>query len=268
MSSRTRPEFLYFLPAALIVFLCDCLPAGAAPFQQPVQAADEYASARRRMVEQELRARGIKDPRVLAAMERVPRHHFVPESLRAAAYDDRPLPIGEKQTISQPYIVSLMTELLELEPEDEVLEIGTGSGYQTAVLAQLAKAVCTIEILPGLGARAKKVLAALDIRNIEFKIGDGFYGWEERAPFDAILVTAAAGKIPEPLARQLREGGRLVMPLGEPGKTQRLIRAKVSAGRLIVEDLSAVLFVPLRGAIEKPARPGGRPGPGRSENGK
>jgi protein-L-isoaspartate(D-aspartate) O-methyltransferase len=206
------------------------------------------------MIERDLRGRGIKDSRVLAAMAAVPRHRFVPDNLRAAAYDDRPLPIGERQTISQPYIVAFMSELLELRPTDKVLEIGTGSGYQTAVLSHLSEAVSTIEILPALGERAKKILDELNFTNIAFKIGDGFYGWEERAPFDAILVTAAAPKIPEALVRQLRDGGRLVMPLGESGKSQRLIRARKGADRLKIEDFSEVLFVPLRGAIEQPAR--------------
>jgi len=205
------------------------------------------------MVERDLRARGIKDPRVLAVMEAVPRHLFVPDNLRAAAYDDRPLPIGEDQTISQPYIVAFMSELLELKPSDRVLEIGTGSGYQTAVLARLAAAVNSIEILPSLSARARKLLDGLDYKNIEFKVGDGFFGWEDRGPFDAIVVTAAAPKIPEPLWRQLRDGGRLVMPLGAPGKSQKLIRARKSAGQPNIEDFTEVLFVPLRGAIQQPS---------------
>ena len=215
---------------------------------------DNYRAARRTMLERDLRARGIKDQRVLAAMAAVPRHLFVPERLRSLAYDDRPLPIGEGQTISQPYIVAFMSELLALKPTDSVLEIGTGSGYQTAVLASLADSVSSIELLPSLGERAKKILAGLGYKNIETKIGDGFFGWEERGPFDAILMTAAAPKIPEPLWRQLREGGRLVMPLGEEGKSQRLIRARKSAGQPNIEDFSEVLFVPLRGAIQKPAR--------------
>ena len=206
------------------------------------------------MIERDLRGRGIKDSRVLAAMDFVPRHRFVPESLRSAAYDDRPLPIGANQTISQPYIVAFMSELLELKPTDKVLEIGTGSGYQTAVLSHLVEAVSTIEILATLGERAKNILGELGFKNIAFKVGDGFYGWQERAPFDAILMTAAAPKIPEALVRQLRDGGRLVMPLGEAGKSQRLIRARKIAGRLKIEDFSEVLFVPLRGAIEQPAR--------------
>ncbi len=211
-------------------------------------------AARRTMVERDLRGRGIKDERVLAAMEAVPRHLFVPSHLRDLAYADRPLPIGEGQTISQPYMVALMSELLALKETDTVLEIGTGSGYQTAVLARLAASVSSIEIVPSLGDRAKKVLDGLGYKNIELKIGDGFFGWEERGPFDAILLTAAAPKIPEPLWRQLREGGRLVMPLGEEGKSQRLIRARKSAGQPVIEDFTAVLFVPLRGAVQEPSR--------------
>jgi protein-L-isoaspartate(D-aspartate) O-methyltransferase len=251
--SRKRAESFHLAPA-LILFLQVLTPAGHALQQPPGESPDAYHVARRVMIERDLRGRGIKDPRVLAAMAAVPRHRFVPENLRVRAYEDRPLPIGENQTISQPYIVALMSELLELKPTDRVLEIGTGSGYQTAVLAHLAAAVSSIEIIPSLGTRAKRILDELDFKNIEFRIGDGFYGWEDRGPFDAILVTAAAPKIPEPLARQLRDGGRLVMPLGAPGKSQRLIRARQSAGRLKTEDLTEVLFVPLQGAIQKPAR--------------
>ena len=206
------------------------------------------------MIDRDLRGRGIKNEKVLGAMDTVPRHMFVPGHLRAQAYDDRPLPIGEGQTISQPYIVALMSELLELKSTDKVLEVGTGSGYQAAVLARLAASVNSVELLRSLSERAKKVLDELNFKNIELKIGDGFYGWEERGPFDAILVTAAAPRIPEPLWRQLREGGRLVMPMGDPGNDQRLIRARKSGGQAKIEDLSAVLFVPLRGAIERPAR--------------
>jgi protein-L-isoaspartate(D-aspartate) O-methyltransferase len=249
--SKTRTEFFSLLLAALVLLSCPLFPAGAA-LQPPID--DTYAPARRAMIDRDLRGRGIKDRRVLAAMERVPRERFVPEHLRWASYDDKPLPIGQNQTISQPYIVAFMTELLELKPTDRVLEIGTGSGYQTAVLARLAEQVSSIEILPELGERARKTLAALDFANVEIRIGDGFYGWEERAPFDAILVTAAAARIPERLAAQLRDGGRLVMPLGDPGKTQRLIRARKTADRLKIEDFTEVLFVPLRGAVEKPDR--------------
>lgn len=207
------------------------------------------------MVERQLRRRGIKDERVLAAMGRLPRHLFVPERQRGSAYEDRPLPIGEGQTISQPYIVALMTELLELGGGEKVLEIGTGSGYQTALLAELASQVFSIEILPKLSERAKKTLAELGYRNVEIKTGDGFYGWDEKAPFDAILVTAAAPKIPEALWRQLKESGRLVMPLGDPaGREQRLIRAIKKAGQPVIENFTAVLFVPMTGAIEERRR--------------
>jgi protein-L-isoaspartate(D-aspartate) O-methyltransferase len=167
------------------------------------------------MVDRDLRRRGIKDERVLAAMGAIPRHLFVPGRQRSSAYEDRPLPIGEDQTISQPYVVAWMTELLELRSSEKVLEIGTGSGYQTAVLALLTAEVLSIEILPKLSERASKNLADLGYRNVQLKVADGFYGWDEKSPFDAILLTAAAPKIPEPLWRQLREGGRLVMPLGD-----------------------------------------------------
>jgi protein-L-isoaspartate(D-aspartate) O-methyltransferase len=231
------------------------VPAQTAQLEsRPPESQDAFARPRRTMVARDLRGRGIKDERVLAAMGEIPRHLFVPERQRPSAYADRPLPIGERQTISQPYIVALMTELLELQPSERALEIGTGSGYQTAVLAQLAAEVCSIEILPTLSARAKKILDDLGYKNIRLKVGDGFYGWAELSPFDAILVTAAAPKIPEPLSRQLREGGRLVMPLAEGERNQRLIRARKSGGKLTIEDISAVLFVPLTGAIQKQDR--------------
>ncbi|HWO43168.1 MAG TPA: protein-L-isoaspartate(D-aspartate) O-methyltransferase [Candidatus Eisenbacteria bacterium] len=206
------------------------------------------------MVERDLRRRGIRDPRVLDAMASVPRHRFVPERWRSAAYDDRPLPIGHGQTISQPYIVAFMTELLELKGREKVLEIGTGSGYQTAVLATLATQVFSIEIIPSLSARAKAVLDQLGFHNVHVKTGDGFFGWPEHAPFDAIVVTAAAPKIPEPLWQQLREGGRLVMPLGEPGQPQKLVRVRKIGGNKSVEDFTDVLFVPLTGAIREAPR--------------
>jgi protein-L-isoaspartate(D-aspartate) O-methyltransferase len=212
---------------------------------------DAYAAQRRVMLDRDLRGRGIKDARVLAAMEAVPRHLFVPEKLRASAYEDRPLPIGEGQTISQPYIVAYMTELLELRDNDKVLEIGTGSGYQAAVLARLAVAVYTIEIIPALGQRAAALLQQLGFTNIQVKIGDGFFGWEEKAPFDAILLTAASPRVPEPLWRQLREGGRLIMPLGEQREHQKLVRIRKVAGKQIVEELSGVVFVPLTGEIQR-----------------
>jgi len=227
--------------------------AFAAPVQpRAAQLEDPNAAPRRLMIERDLRGRGIKDPRVLAAMAATPRHLFVPETLRGAAYDDRPLPIGDGQTISQPYIVAYMSELLELQGQEKVLEIGTGSGYQAAILAQLAREVYSIEIILALSERAKPILERLGYRNVSLNVGDGFFGWEEKAPFDAILLTAAAPKVPEPLWRQLREGGRIIMPLGEPGQTQRLVRLRKRDGKESVETLTDVRFVPLTGAVQKP----------------
>ena len=205
--------------------------------------------ARRAMIERQLLGRGIRDARVLQAMGSIPRELFVPEKLRAHAYDDRPLPIGDRQTISQPYIVAYMTELLSLKGSERVLEIGTGSGYQAAVLGKLAAEVYSIEILPALSGRAKTVLGRLRFDNILLKVGDGFFGWPEKSPFDAILITASAPKIPEPLWVQLREEGRLIMPLGEEGRAQKLIRATKSGGKQMIEEVSGVYFVPLTGAI-------------------
>jgi protein-L-isoaspartate(D-aspartate) O-methyltransferase len=218
------------------------------------KSSDPYVAARRTMIERDLKGRGVTDPRVLAAMDAVPRHLFVPEGQRAAAYDDRPLPIGDGQTISQPYMVAVMAQLLELNGTEKILEIGTGSGYHAAVLARLAAKVCSVEILGSLSARAKKLLDQLGIANVELKTGDGFYGWEERAPFDAILMTAAAPRVPEPVWHQLREGGQLIMPLGAEGKTQKLVRVRKLAGKQVVETLSEVIFVPLTGAIQKAPR--------------
>ena len=225
-----------------------CLPIGAA---EQGSLDDPYAAARRVMIDRDLRGRGIKDPRVLAAMEAVPRHFFVPEHLRRFAYEDRPLPIGEDQTISQPYVVAYMSELLELGGHEKVLEIGTGSGYHAAVLARLAAEVYSIEIIPSLSKSAKRVLDQLGFKNVYLKVGDGFFGWEEKAPFDAILLTAAAPKVPERLWRQLREGGRIVMPRGEPWQPQRLVRVRKISGKEVVEELKDVLFVPLTGEIQK-----------------
>jgi protein-L-isoaspartate(D-aspartate) O-methyltransferase len=166
------------------------------------------------MVAHDIRDRGVKDPVVLGVMGTVPRHLFVDTSYRDKAYADHPLPIGEGQTISQPYVVALMTEALQLKPGDRVLEIGTGSGYQAAVLSRIVKEVYTIEIRKNLVDRASKVLADLDYRNVKVKYGDGYFGWEEHWPFDAIIITAAANHIPPPLIKQLKEGGRLIVPLG------------------------------------------------------
>ena len=223
----------------------------------PGAAADDAAAlvrARRQMVERDLSGRGIKDAGVLAAMGDIPRHLFVPEKLRGFAYDDRALSIGDSQTISQPYIVALMSELLELKGGERVLEIGTGSGYQTAVLSRLAARVFSIEIIPALGARARKLLERLAFTNVEIKIGDGFFGWEEQAPFDAILLTAASPRIPAALWSQLRDGGRLIMPLGDEGQPQKLMRYRKSAGKTAAEEITGVIFVPLTGEIRRRGR--------------
>jgi protein-L-isoaspartate(D-aspartate) O-methyltransferase len=180
----------------------------------PEVEAPETA-ARNRMVEEQIAARGIQDPRLLRAMRKVPRHALVPKDVRAQAYADWPVPIGEGQTISQPYIVAYMTEQLALKGGERVLEVGTGSGYQAAVLAELAAEVYTIEIVPALGKRAAGDLARLGYKNITVRVGDGYRGWPEKAPFDAILVTAAPPEVPAPLLEQLKPGGRLVLPVGE-----------------------------------------------------
>jgi protein-L-isoaspartate(D-aspartate) O-methyltransferase len=186
---------------------------------------DQYQDTRQRMVETQIARRGVTDPRVLAAMRRVPRHRFIPSHLWDQAYHDYPLPIGEDQTISQPYIVALMTEMLELKPTDKVLEIGTGSGYQAAILAELAAQVFTIDRVASLLARAERLLQELGYTNIRTRVGDGTKGWPEEMPFDAIIVTAGAPKIPRPLTEQLALGGRLVIPVGDRwSQTLTLVR--------------------------------------------
>ena len=186
------------------------------------------------------------DPRVLAAIRAVPRHAFVPDAMRARAYRNRPLSIGHGQTISQPYIVAVMTDALTLTPESRVLEIGTGSGYQAAILAELAGQVFTVETVAALSERAQSVLAVLGYRNIHFRIGDGNAGWPEHAPFDAIIVTAAAPAMPQALTEQLAPGGRMVLPLGITGGLQSLIRIdKDAAGRITETAMLPVAFVPL-----------------------
>ena len=175
---------------------------------------DAYVQKRQFMVEHDIKERGIKDALVLDVMRKVPRHLFVDEALRSAAYEDHPLPIGEGQTISQPYVVALMTEALRLKPGDRVLEIGTGSGYQAAVLAELVKEVYTIEIRKSLADKASERLGSLGYKNVKVKYGDGYFGWEEHAPFDAIIITASANHIPPPLIKQLKKAGRLIIPVG------------------------------------------------------
>lgn len=206
---------------------------------------DHYIRVRDEMVLTQIAARGIQDKAVIAAMRSVPRHLFVPDKNVSSAYDDRPLPIGYGQTISQPYIVAYMTELLRLKPEAKVLEIGTGSGYQAAVLACLTRNVYTIEIIPQLGREAEHRLKLFGYGTIRTKIADGYHGWEEHAPFDAIIVTAAAEYIPPPLIQQLKEGGRMVIPVGTPFLVQTLMLVEKTGGQVRTKSLLPVRFVPL-----------------------
>ena len=201
------------------------------------------------MVASQIADRGVRDPRVLEAMRKVPRHLFVPAGFRAKAYQDTALLIGHGQTISQPYMVATMTEAARILSTDRVLEIGTGSGYQAAVLACVSLEVYTIEILEPLGRKAKSLLESLEYENIRFRIGDGYHGWPEQAPFDAIIVTAAPIHIPQPLVDQLRVGGRLILPLG--GKGQRLIRMTKTSKGLKREILLPVRFVPMVGKAQE-----------------
>ncbi len=205
---------------------------------------DGFVEARLDMVSNQIEARGLDDAQVLEAMKAVPRHRFVPDDMVELAYTDGPLPIGHGQTISQPQIVALMTQLLELEPCDKVLEIGTGSGYQAAVLAQLGVEVYTIEIVPELATRAETTLAELGYSAV-VREADGYFGWEESGPFDAIIVTAAPDHVPQPLVNQLADGGRLVIPIGPVGAVQTMWQFTVDDdGQLIGENFGAVRFVP------------------------
>ncbi len=206
---------------------------------------EAYALERQRLVESQLKARDIVDPRVLAAMNAVPRHRFMPEYLAPLAYSDQPLPIGSGQTISQPYIVALMSQWAEVQPGHKVLEVGTGSGYQAAVLARLTDRVFTIELRPELASAATKRLLELGYGAIQTRCGDGYQGWPEEAPFDAILVTATAPEVPPALVSQLKEGGRLVIPVGRPGSVQQLLRLRKVKGEIREEERLPVLFVPL-----------------------
>jgi protein-L-isoaspartate(D-aspartate) O-methyltransferase len=207
------------------------------------QAEDYYRQQRERMVAEQIEARGIHDEKVLAVMRKVERHLFVPEEYRQYAYIDNALPVGYGQTISQPYIVALMTAVVKPQPDMKVLEIGTGSGYQAAVLAELCKSVYTIEIVEKMGRQAQKILEGL-YKNVRVRIGDGYQGWPGEAPFDAILVTCSPTHVPKPLADQLREGGRMVIPVGKAGD-QNLVVLTKSSGKLRQESVIPVRFVPM-----------------------
>ena len=237
---------------ARFYFLLLMLPGG----QVLADTADEYQQQRAqliRLIEQDVRETSAYldkdrlDPRVMQTMARVPRHEFVPESERRHAYENRPLPIGYGQTISQPYIVAIMTDLLKLEPGDRVLEIGTGSGYQAAVLAELVQQVYSIEIIGDLARRARTVLDRLGYEQVKTRVGDGYYGWEEQAPFDAIVVTAAADHVPPPLIKQLKPGGRMMIPVGSRFMTQQLVLITKGEDAITTQLLLPVRFVPLTG---------------------
>lgn len=230
----------------------------------------DFTELRERMVREQLRGRDITDARVLETMRRVPRHRFVPPELQAAAYRDTPLPIGSNQTISQPYIVAYMTQLLQLQPGDVVLEIGTGSGYQTAVLCELAEFVYSLERYPKLAELASNVLDALGYENVELHIGDGSQGLPDMAPFDAILVTAAAPVIPGPLRAQLADGGRMVLPIGDD-RAQILQRVRRTGDQWKIEEQIPVMFVPLYGrhgfqAPDDPEMNSDGPSPGKEDD--
>ena len=205
---------------------------------------DEYTTHRYNMVEDQIIARGVRDKKVLNAMKKVERHLFVPPSLRADAYGDFPLPIGNDQTISQPYIVAFMTEALHLSGDEKVLEVGTGSGYQAAVLAEICDSVFTIEIIESLGIKAQKLLSELGYRNVFVKIGDGYQGWPEHAPYDAIMATCSPSHVPEPLEEQLAEGGYMIIPVGKK-YYQELVLMRKKDGRLTMDDVLSVRFVPM-----------------------
>lgn len=253
----TRPpgtSGLGSLTASILFMLCAAVPcvstAEESPSvtQQGKNEDDPYRQKRLRMVEEQIASRGVRDPLVLEALRKVPRHRFVPESARDLAYHDGPLPIGNRQTISQPYIVAAMTEFAEIGPESRVLEIGTGSGYQAAVLAEIAKEVYSIEIVEALAKRAEETLDALGYESVHVRHGDGYRGWPDAAPFDAILITAAPPAVPEPLLAQLREGGNLIVPVGS--FMQSLERHTRTADGIRVETLFPVRFVPMTGEAQ------------------
>ncbi len=229
---------LFMIAAAVLPAALSSAPA----------ADDPYLQKRAAMVRDQIEGDGISDPRVLAAMRDVPRHLFVPSEYRAKAYEPHPLPIGEGQTISQPYIVGFMTQILRLKETDRVLEVGTGSGYQAAVAAKIAAEVYSVEIHESLAARSRKTLSDLGFRNVVVRQGDGYYGWEEMVPFDAIIVTCAGGHVPPPLLRQLKNGGRMIMPVGGPFMTQNLVLIQKDArGSVTQKNVLPVAFVRLLG---------------------
>ena len=247
---RSRRAALRLVLPAVPVTLWFAAGCGSADMAR--DSSDPWTARRLAMVEDQLAAPGrdIRDALVLAVMREVPRHEFVPEAQRPFAYADSALPIGHGQTISQPFIVAFMTEQLAPRPGDRVLEIGTGSGYQAAVLARLVREVFTIEIVEPLGRRAAADLARLGFTNVQVRMGDGYLGWPEAAPFDAIIVTCAPEAVPAPLVAQLREGGRMIIPVGPQGGPQQLYRLEKRGGRLEQTAVLPVAFVPMTGAAQ------------------
>jgi protein-L-isoaspartate(D-aspartate) O-methyltransferase len=243
LSAALRPPIAFWVLCLFALTACRC---GA---QDTGLTEQRFAELRDLMVDEQIAARGVKDPLVLKAMRTVPRHRLVPEPIRRLSYEDHPLPIGEDQTISQPYIVALMTELLHLKGGEKVLEVGTGSGYQAAVLAEIVSKVVTIEIVKPLAERATRDLAALGYKNITVICGDGYRGRPEEAPFDAVIVTAAAPKVPQPLIDQLKVGGRLVIPVGT-GYQELIAITKTDKG-VEQETIIPVRFVPMTGEVQR-----------------
>ena len=242
-----RGEKLKRVVVYFVLIFIACIIAAGDDGQNAIDEAPATVDARSRMVSTQLGPRGISDLQVLNAMRSVPRHLFMPKSVQNQAYNDHAVPIGGGQTISQPYIVALMTMSLELEKDFRVLEIGTGSGYQAAVLASIVDEVFTIEIREDLHERSSRTLADLGFSNVQTHHADGYYGWEEHAPFDAIMITAAVDHIPQPLIRQLKEGGKLILPLGNPFSFQDLVLAEKRGGKIELRFVTGVLFVPMTG---------------------
>lgn len=240
--------------AVVLILLILAGPSAAAPPAPEAKPApaDPHEAARKRMVERHLVERGIKDPRVLEAFRTVPRHRFLPPNTRRQAYDDESIPIGEGQTITPPFDVAFMTEALAPKPTDRVYEVGTGSGYQAAILSRLVKEVYSVEIHEPLGKRAAQVLKDVGYTNVKTRVGDGYAGWPEAAPFDAIIVTCAPQDVPPPLVAQLKEGGRMVIPLGNRfNQTVHLMEKR--DGKLIDHELRPTLFVPMTGRAQREA---------------
>ena len=265
-SQLTRFAKATVILGGLFLLICSLQPPVLGQGVEKVQSSEsvdkswtrprisEFQTKRARMVQTQMvhRRPAIRDASVLEAMRQVPRHLFVPRSLQLLAHADRPLPIGHGQTISQPYIVALMTEALEMKPGAKVLEIGTGSGYQAAVLYEQTPSVFTMEIIAALGNQARERLQKLGYQRVKVRVGDGYFGWPEEAPFDGIIVTCAAGHVPPPLIEQLKEGGRMVIPVGGTYEIQRLmVLTKDRQGRVITRELLPVRFVPMTGAIQE-----------------